>query len=65
MLECEWDDDVPDGDGSFAVAAGGVVRGTWRNGLFLRGEGTFSTGSGSQSYGIWENGHLKENAFSR
>lgn len=65
VLDCEWDDDVPDGPGTFSFAGGGVVRGTWRNGVFLRGEGTFSTGSGSQSYGIWEDGHLKDNTLLR
>lgn len=57
-LECEWDDDIPDGDGVFVFATGGTVRGTWRNGVLRRGEGTFSTISGSQSYGHWENGRL-------
>lgn len=58
VLECEWDDDVPDGAGSFTFAAGGTVRGVWKRGVLREGTGTFSTASGAQSFGIWQDGSL-------
>ena len=58
MLDCEWDDDVPDGAGSFSFATGGTVRGVWKNGALREGSGTFSTTSGSQSFGVWQDGVL-------
>ena len=58
VLECEWDDDVPDGAGSFTFGTGGTVRGTWKNGVLREGSGTFSTTSGAQSFGFWRDGNL-------
>ena len=58
VLECEWDDDVPDGAGSFTFATGGSIRGTWKNGVLREGAGTFSTTSGAQNYGVWRDGNL-------
>lgn len=58
VLDCTWDDDVPDGAGSFTFATGGTVRGTWRNGVMREGSGNFSTTSGSQSFGVWRDGTL-------
>ena len=58
VLECDWDDDVPDGTGSFTFATGGTVRGTWKNGVLREGSGTFSTTSGAQSFGFWRDGNL-------
>ena len=58
VLDCEWDDDVPDGPGSFTFATGGTVRGVWKNGALRDGNGTFSSTSGAQSYGVWQDGVL-------
>ena len=58
VLDCDWDDDVPDGAGSFTFATGGTVRGIWRNGVLREGSGNFSTTSGAQSFGVWRDGSL-------
>ena len=65
VLDCTWDDDVPNGAGSFTFAAGGTINGTWKRGTMVSGSGTFSTVSGAQNFGVWQDGNFSSQPISR
>ena len=65
VLDCTWDDDVPNGAGSFTFSAGGTINGTWKRGTMVSGSGTFSTVSGAQNFGVWQDGSFSSQPVSR